>query len=550
MKPQHVIYLTSSEVVLYTWDRQQYVPVAGYDLPDGNPTPLVSYLRQTPAAVVAILVDVLEEEHNRDTIARLGRRDQSAMLARKLARVFPRTLYRTAAIQGRLPNDPQTTRILLSGLTKADHLRTLQGLLADAKLPVSTVCSPALLSRPILDKLRPVNPAEATFLVSRQREGSLRLSFFRGRDLVGSRLMRRSLAAVPGDIPRLVRQLEESVRYFDAAFAPSASTPVDVLLLCETGVRPAEATALGTGHEGFRLHVPDPVAAAKKLGLGNGPNPGLQPGNADLLFVELLRRNAPAGNFAPPADRRYFHLHQVRVFGRAASVAIAVAGLAGASLNGVALLEAGQQVQDVRTSVAELTQRLQADANDVDGDDGENGVDPLGMQQAVTAWHELARRGVKPEAVLTLVSAALERQPRVQLDGVQWSPVTATLDISEESTEPGVDESGAEESAAEDSPALPDEAMDSGAGTTPRVRISIRGRVEPFGGDYQQAFAELETFMNSLRADPRVLSVTARKQPLDVNPRSTLTGEMNPALRNDEATFTVDLLVRLADEPA
>lgn len=509
MKPQHVIYLTGSGVVLYTWDRQQYVPVSGYDLPDGDPTPLVTYLRQTPAAVVAILVDVLEEEHHRDTIARLGRRDQGAMLARKLARAFPRTPYRTAAVQGRLPNDPQTTRILLSGLTKADDLRTLQGLLADAKLPVSAVCSPALLSRPLLDKLRPANPADATLLVSRQREGSLRLSFFRGRDLVGSRLMRRSLAAPPGDIARLVRQLEESVRYFDAAFAPSASNPVDVLLLCEPDVDPAEATAQGTGHEGFRLHVPEPVAAAMKLGLG----PGLQPGNADLLFVELLRRYAPAGNFAPPADRRYFHLHQVRVFGKAASLALAAAGLLGSSLNGTALLETRQQTTDVRTSIAELTQLLQANP----GDFGENGADPLEMQRAVTAWRELDRRGVKPEAVLALVSAALEPQPHIQLDGVQWSP---------------------------------DEAMSSEAATSPRVRVSIEGRVEPFGGDYRLAFAELEAFMASLHADPRVVSVTARKQPLDVNPRSTLTGEITPALHNDQATFTVDLLVRLADESA
>ncbi len=99
-------------------------------------------LRQTPAAVVAIVVDVLEEEHNRDTLPRLGRRDQDAMLARKLARMFPRTAYRTAAVQGRLPDDPQTSRILLSGLSKADHLRTLQELLAEARLPVSTVVQP------------------------------------------------------------------------------------------------------------------------------------------------------------------------------------------------------------------------------------------------------------------------------------------------------------------------------------------------------------------------------------------------------------------------
>ena len=258
MQPRHVIYLASGGVALYAWDRQHYVPVSGYALPDGDPAPLVAYLSQTPTAVIAIVVDVLEEEHMRDSIARLGRRDQDAMLARKLARFFPRTAYRTAVVQGRLPNDPRTTRILLTGLTKADHLRALQDLLTAARLPVATVCSPALLSRPLLDKLRPESPSDATLLVSRQREGSLRLSFFRGRDLVGSRLMRSSLAAPPGDISRLVRQLDESVRYFDAAFAPSANNPVDVLLLCEPGIEPAQITAEGSGHEGYRLSVPEP----------------------------------------------------------------------------------------------------------------------------------------------------------------------------------------------------------------------------------------------------------------------------------------------------
>ena len=109
MKPQHVIYRAGNAVVLYTWDRQRYVPVSGYELPDGDPAPVVDYLRQTPAAIIAILLDVMEEEHTLDTIAQLGRSDQSALLARKLARAFPRTVYRTAAVQGRVPDDPKTT---------------------------------------------------------------------------------------------------------------------------------------------------------------------------------------------------------------------------------------------------------------------------------------------------------------------------------------------------------------------------------------------------------------------------------------------------------
>jgi len=548
MKPRHVLYLSGSGVVLYTWDRTHYAPVSGYDLPDGDPTALVACLRQTPAAVIAIVVDVLEEEHNRDTMARLGRGDQDAMLARKLGRIFPRTPYRTAAVQGRLPNDPQTNRILLSGLSRAEHLRTLQALLAEARLPVSTVCSPALLSRPLLEKLRPVNPADATLVVSRQREGSLRLSFFRDRELVGSRLMRRSLAAAPGDFVRLVKQLEESVRYFDAAFAPSASNPIDVFLLCEPGVDPARVQAEGMGHEGFRLHVPDPADTARRLGLRES----LQAGNADLLFVELLRRHKPAGDFAPPEDRRYFQLHQARVFGKAACFALATAALTASALNFVAILGTTNEMAALHGSIGDITRQLDASLTL----DNANGADPLEMQRIGTSWQLLRQHAVEPDEILGFVSTALESNPQVRIEGIEWSSVQALA--------PSADGAGGETGDAETAAPLDDVAdatdadaalADTGTEAGPvareqRVRLTIRGRVEPFDGDYPVAFLSLRTFMASLGADQRVISVKARKEPLDVNPQSTLTGEMTPDLIADKAGFTLNVVLRVSHEPA
>lgn len=541
MKPQHVIYLSGTGVVLYTWDRRQFAPVAGYELPDGDPTALMAYLRQTPAAVVAIVADVLEEEHNRDTLPRLGRRDQDAMLARKLARAFPRTAYRTAAVQGRMPGDPQTSRILLSGLSKAEHLRTLQELLAEARLPVSGVCSPALLSRPLLDRLRPANPADATLVVSRQREGSLRLSFFRGQDLAGSRVMRRSVAAPPGDFPRLAKQLEESVRYFDAAFSPSATNPIDVILLCEPGVTPELARTEGMGHEGFRLHVPDPADAARRLGLRNS----LQESNADLLFVELVRRHAPAGNFAPPEQRRYFQLHQLGFFGRAACLALAAGALLGSALNVVGILDVTNEMAAVRASIGNVTSQLEASTEDA----GYSGADPLEMQRVGTAWQLLQKHAVDPDEILGLVSRAVDANPQVQIEAIEWSPVQALA--------PAADGSGEAPASLEEStevPAADGAVAGSGDGSTTgeqRVRLTIRGRVEPFDGNYPLAFLDVRTFMNSLGADQRVISVKAKKEPLDVSPQSTITGELTPNMTTaDKAGFTINVLLRVNNEPA
>jgi len=539
MKPRHVIYLSGAAATLYTRGRARFAPVAGYELPDGDPAVLVARLRQAPAGVVAIVVDVLEEEHNRDTMPRLGRRDQAAMLARRIARTFPRTSYRTSAVQGRVPGDPRTSRILLSGLSKADHLRALQEALAGARLPVSVVCSPALLSNPILDRLRPANPVYATLVVSRQREGSLRVSFFRGRELVGSRLMRRSLAAPPGDFPRLTRQLEESVRYFDAAFAPSAANPIDVLLLCEPGVDAARAAAGGTGHEGFRFHVPEPAEAGRRLGLRDG----LTPGNADLLFVELLRRHAPTGNFAPAEERRYFQLHQLRVFGKAACLVLAAGALTGSALNAAGILGVADETASVRAAIGDVTSQLEASL----AADGANGADPLEMQRIGTAWRLLQQHSVEPVEVLALVSRAVDANPQVRIEGVEWTPVQAVSPTGD--GEPTGDETG------EEGDAAAGESTDATAtGPVPasgqRVRLTIRGRIEPFDGNYPLAFRGVRSFMATLGADPSVITVNARNEPLDVNLRSTLTGEMTPELRVEKAVFTINVLVRVGHEPA
>ena len=47
-----------------------------------------------------------------------------------------------------------------------------------------------------------------------------------------------------------------------------------------------------------------------------------------------------------------------------------------------------------------------------------------------------------------------------------------------------------------------------------------------------------------------MISVKARKEPLDVSPQSTLTGEMTPNLKTDKAAFTINVLLRVTHEPA
>jgi hypothetical protein len=543
MRMQHVIHLGINHCVLHTWQNRGYTRVCGYSPRTGDPAEMLAFLGKSASGSIGIIVDVLEEEHSRDRIARLGQRDQHAMLERKLARAFPRTEFSTATVQGRTTDNPLSQDVLFSALTKPEHLRTLVEQISAAKLPLVTVCSPALLSLPVVDRLQPRSDGQtqASLLVTRDIEGRLRLAFFRNRKLVSSRLLRKSLSARPGDIARLLRQLEESVRYFDPSFIVSATNPVEVWLLGEPAAAPHEVTAAGSGHEGFHLHAVSLDNVCGALGIHSR----LEPGHADLLFIELLRRHSPAANYLPLAGRRYHQLEQLRRYAQAACLVLGTTALLAGTWNGLSLLDTGLQARDLSNSLETVTAGVHTHS-EYGADD--NSIDPLQMRQVVSAWQALVDNRTEPREILALVSRAVEQQPRLQIDAISWSPLAVVSSTDESAPDEGSEDAPTEEDSAGEESA-PDE-----AGIEPqlagRIRITVRGRIEPFDNDYPLAFTEVESFMANLRADPRISTVRVREQPLDIRPGSTLTGEISRENKLAKAGFAVDIIMRTGNDQA
>jgi hypothetical protein len=544
MRVQHVIHLGIDSCVLHTWQGRGYTPVSSYAPHSGNAAGMLTFLRQNNSGTIGIMVDVLEEEHSRERIARLGQRDQRAMLERKLARVFPRTEFATATVQGRATDSAHGQDVLFSALTKPDHLRTLVEQLTAAKLPLAGICSPALLSLPVVDKLQSKTGQHAAtaLLVTRDLEGRLRLAFFRNRRLISSRLLRKSLSARPGDLSHLLRQLEESVRYFDPSFIVNATNPVDVWLLGEPDAAAGSVTAAGGGHEGFHLHPVSLDSVTAPLGI----KVRLQPGQADLLFIEIVRRQMPAAGYLPAVGRRYFQLEQFRRYAQAACMVLGTTALVAGTWNGLSLLDTGLQTRDVSNSLDTVSAGVHTHS---EYQTDHTAMDPLQMRQVVSAWQALMANRTEPRDILALVSHAVEQQPRVQIDAIGWSPLLAVNPAAESATD-----EGSEPATDTDVDADPDaDVADDADMETPvagRIRITVRGRIEPFDRNYPLAFAEVENFMGSLRADPRVSSVRAREQPLDIRPGSTLTGEISPENRSGEAGFAIDIIMRTGNDQA
>lgn len=520
VRNEYVICLSSSGAMLWSWKgRAGFAPVRAGGAMDS--AQLVAALRALPAAPVAVLVDRVDEEHVRDSLPQVGRRDQQALLGRKLARAFPRSMFRTAALQGPSLRSPGEIDVLLSALTRPEPVRELLDTLAAARIPVTGVHVPALLAGRLLDDA--ARSADATLLVLRRAGGRLQHCFFRRGRLAGSRGLRAASGAHLGDGLLLQRQIEESLRYFDATWRGSAEQPLQLLLPAADLEALVAAGAVGE-HWQPRALAPAEISRRLRLPVAFDPDKSVR------SFIDMLRVPPTGDNFAAARERRYFQLFRARRIAATACLGLTGLALAGALGNGLAILAAGQQAAGSAAAADQLEAALP------DPGSARAEMDPLRMRAVVMAYDAVAAHQVDPAWILAAVGEAVTASPRIRLDGIEWSvgPPAAAQDAT-----PGDPAADSLTDPASAPAALP--ADDS-------IRVRLRGHVAPFSGDYVQAFAEVEAFADELRAHPAAAQVTFKSQPLDINPGATLTDEVSGEHAGQaKAGFALELLMRLPD---
>ncbi len=514
MRIRNVIHVDSRAATLLRLEAPLRCPVE-------EPAALVAALAAAGSPPVALLVDVLDEEHQRTTLPRVGRLDRGPLLARRLARAFPRTTLRTAQV---LPG-PATgdQELVLSGLTRPEPVQALLAALESARIPVAGVYSPALLTPALLRRLGIT--AGAVLLVTRQSDDSLRHTLVRGGRFAGSRLIRAGIAASAVDGERLVQQVEESVRYFDPAFA-SSGTALEVLVLADPGQQLAVPAAL-PDYLQVRLLTTDFVARQLQLA-----HP-LRAGAGEDLFARLLRRGERQGDFADAAGHRYFRLWCYREAGRVGAIGLAALACAATALNVVGTLQA-------RGELAAIEPRLAAIAASAPPATPAAGPDAFQMKQAVDTLELLAGDNVDPAVVLAAIGRATRGHDAVRIDALDWRRAGAALRPAGDGAVPAGD-AAAPESAATDGEADAAPGADTPVRASRRVLLTIRGHIAPFDGDYPGAFAALDGFVAALRAQPEVRQVRTTATPLDVNPRSTMAGEVTPGVVAAEAGFVLQV---------
>ena len=495
---KQLFYLTNQQLTAYAWQGGTLVRGASFGNDEAGRADFGAYLGQTPSVPSYLVVDVVEEDFQRDSTPHVSGRARQALLERKLVQLYRDTPFRHATLQGRDKEGRKDDRYLFNALTNAELPRAWLAVMQQHAVALAGMYSLALLSQQLFQKLKP-EPGPV-LLVSHQSSG-LRQSFFDNGLLRFSRLT-PLFDHAPERLAEAFRVESAKTRQFMASTRLLArGAQVTVLVLASAATLQALAPDMVDTADVRHLPI-DTAAAGRAVGAGSF-DPTLE---CDLLYLSL-RARAPLPSHFPLRDQRHFyHLLQARIALYAMSAVVALGALAWAAsdLFTIAALRNEQARLEQETLATEasyqaLIKNMPATA-----------VTPHNMKSVVDLEAMVANNVPLPSAQMSEISAALSFLPQLKLRRMQWEAVeaasiAAVVDPNAPPPEPAP---------TGDFPPPPGLL---GVPTRTAQVVVLEGDVVPFNGDYRAALAAVSQLVTQLSRNPK-LRAEVTLQPIDTRP--------------------------------
>jgi len=467
---------------------------------------LLAAHQRTP---VYVMVDVAEEDFRSETLPHVAGRARREMVARKLAQLFRTAPYRAAWLQGRGQDRRRDDQYLFLALNNAELLRPYLEIIEACHAPLAGIYLLPVVSQALVERIKPDVPG--VLLVSRQRAG-LRQSFF----LDGKLRMSRLTPLDPGNDQAFeqsfVGEIEKSRLFIYNARLFSRDAPLRVSIVDPTGA--LQGVCLGlTPETNLQCEVLGFEALAKAFGMAAADLPR----DMDAMLLCLLGRHRPDCSLALPRETRGFAYHQLRnvIHGAAASVAALAIAWSGYNLYadvdyGKRMLAARNETAALRAQYEEAARRFPAAPAAAED-----------MRSAVDAVEAMRQHARTPETAMRLLGQSLAAYPAIELAKLEWRYG------GDGKTAPGV------------AAAAPQQWQES---------VEVSAQIRPFDGDYRAALKLIEQFAQDLRSRPGIAEVRVVELPVNLDPKSGLSGNTQDVVdaRAASAQFRLALTLRQA----
>lgn len=522
MADTRVLLLTGQQAVIYHWRGKRLLEPMAFGADDAGLRAFAGYLDGDSSTSLRILLDVVEEEFREESIPHVFLGDRQALVRTRKARLFRDARFAHAQFQGRETEGRRDDRVLFSAVTRPDVLTPWLTQIARYKVPLAGIHSLPLLSTAMLKHI-PVKEPYA-LLVSVQSTGGLRQSFFVDQKLKMSRLAVMPRLTLGQYAAYILSEVERVRRYLNSLRLLTREAPLDVYLLAQGDVmddlkqQVTETTAV-------RFRFVDLTTLSTRLRV----HPVLRTPYSDTIFSRLLSISSQTDHYGRAEDTRYFKMFQARTAMAAASALLLIGGIGWSGYRFVEGAIADDQTHTIERQTQFYSERLQIARSRLP----EAPADANEIRRAVRLAQTLEGYRTSPLGVMAMVSRGLGDNPAIQLDAMDWKVAMSAQDTF---ANPGA--SGSVFGATQ--------FVDVEPGTRFAI-VSLRGRVEPFDGDFRAALDTVRNFSDSLRAMRGVRDVRPLSLPLDLSSARRLQGSLE--IEQRRADFELRVVVDIPPPP-
>ncbi|MDD5331081.1 MAG: hypothetical protein PHX38_13850 [Sulfuricella sp.] len=516
---KQLFYLTSGRLTVYPWIKGRLGAGQAFADDEAGREAFARHLAASPDIPAAILADLVEEDFQRELLPHVSGPARRKMIQRRLGQLYRDTPYRQATVQGREADGRRDDRLLFSALTNAAPLDPWLDALRRQGTPLAGIASPALLSATLVEKLglRRDHLLLATF-----QSGGLRQSYFQGGQLKFSRLTPLPDITPDALAAAVIAESDNTRQFLAAARLLPRDAALDVAILAHgEDLRQLRAACRDTSAQTHTCLDLADVARTLKIQPFPDASLGTSPSLSDRLFLNLLGRDISANRYAAPEQTRPFKLRRARVALYALSAAILAGGMGWAGSNGLDALEARRQGHRMAEETLAIREQSQAIVRATPP----TAASPQAMKAAVEMARTLAQNAPAPDALLGMVSRALDELPQIRIEQLQWQT----------SETAGARQPGEAEP-------VPSARL-FGVPTPPWQTLLIEGEVASPRHDDRAALESVSRFAAALGRNPR-LTVEITRQPLDVGPAAKLEGRAGDGNAQGKADFVVRLVLR------
>lgn len=515
---KQLFYLTNHELTAFSWQMNQLSLPVHFENNEIGWERFASWLDGGESTPAYLLIDLIEEDFQGETVPHVSGKAKRALLDRRLAQLYRETPFRHAEAQGRDTEGRKDDRYLMSALTNVELIKPWLRAMLNKAVPLVGIYSLAILGQALFGSFD--LGTGPVLLVSHQSSG-LRQSYFYEGFLRFSRLTPLPDHATDLIAKSFIAETEKTRQFLASTRLLPRGDQMQIVMLDNVeNLTVLQEYLVDTTEVSYLLLEIEQARQLAQL-------KPLEPANdCSALYVAFLAKSRIASHYPLRDHKHFYQLLQTRVLLYALSAIVALTAAVWTLFDVSTIFNLRQQAAQFGQDAILTERRYQTIVKNMP----HTPVAPHNMKSVVDLERMISQNTSSPAVQLAILSKVLDTLPEIKITQIHWQAIeTASLAIPADPNSPPPPQVDVPPTAA--ILGIPDE--------TSQI-VLIEGQIQPFKDDYRAAIDSVDKLAANLNKTPH-LHADVIQPPLDTRPSVKLENSAGEEQTESKALFTMKL---------